>query len=70
MKILKQGRKVKKYLRFTCKNCDCVFLAEKNEYKFEGRYYHNDRYSDRYSCTCPNCNVKTYSTAEDEIVEE
>ena len=70
MKILKQGRKTKKYKRFECKTCGCVFLAERSEYKFEGRYFTMDGYEDRYSCPCPNCYDKVYSIAEDEIVEE
>lgn len=70
MKILVQGRKAKKYRRFECEVCGCVFLADRNEYKFEGRYFINDTCLDNYSCSCPNCGDIVYSNAGDEIVEE
>ena len=70
MKVLVQGRKLKRYKRFECKVCDCVFLADRKEHKFDGRFFTNERYYDRYSFACPNCGDTVYSTAEDEIVEE
>ena len=35
MKIIKEGdlNKLKKIKRFECKECGCIFEADKNEYK-------------------------------------
>jgi len=35
MKIIKEGNlnKLKKIKRFECRECDCIFDADKNEYK-------------------------------------
>lgn len=58
MKIIKEGNlnKLKKNKRFECKECGCIFEAEKNEYK-EGSQY-NYSY---YYCICPYCHQKVYT---------
>lgn len=52
MIIIKKGdiQKMKKIVRFECRNCGCIFEAEKGEYKIDSQY--NDEY---YSCECPFC---------------
>ena len=38
MLILREGRRelVMQKRRFECDNCKCVFIADKNEYRYEG----------------------------------
>ncbi len=57
MKIIKEGdlNKLKKIKRFECKECGCIFEAEKNEYKQGSQY--NDIY---YYCECPFCHKIVY----------
>lgn len=57
MKIIKEGdlNKLKKIKRFECKECGCIFEAEKNEYKHGSQY--NDTY---YYCECPFCHQIVY----------
>lgn len=52
MKIIQDGNpdKLKEIVRFTCKKCDCIFEAEKGEYKTDSQY--NETY---YICECPFC---------------
>ena len=58
MKIIKEGdlNKLKRIKRFECKECGCIFEAEKDEYK-EGSQY-NETY---YYCACPCCNQTVYT---------
>ena len=58
MKIIKEGdlKKLKKIKRFECKECGCIFEAEKDEYKWDSQY--NVTY---YYCTCPCCNQTVYT---------
>lgn len=57
MKIIKEGdlNRLKKIKRFECKECGCVFKAEKDEYKLGNQY--NDEY---YYCKCPCCHQIVY----------
>lgn len=53
MKIIKEGNLelLKKYVRFECNHCGCVFEAEKGEYVI-----HSDqREGTWYSVKCPTC---------------
>lgn len=52
MTIIREGdmRKIKKVLRFECRNCGCIFEAEKGEYRVGTQY--NEEY---YYCECPFC---------------
>lgn len=66
MKIIKQGlgeeewkRKAKEIRRFKCDRCECIFEAEKSEYKSSSQY--NETY---YYCECPNCRYSAYETTE------
>lgn len=58
MKIIKEGdlKKLKKIKRFECKECGCIFEAEKDEYKRGSQY--NEEY---YYCACPYCNQRVYT---------
>lgn len=58
MKIIKEGdlKKLKKIKRFECKECGCIFEAEKDEYKWGSQY--NEAY---YYCACPYCNQTVYT---------
>ena len=58
MKIIKEGNldKLKKIKRFECKECGCIFEAEKDEYKWDSQY--NETY---YYCACPCCNQIVYT---------
>ena len=58
MKIIKEGdlKKLKKIKRFECKECGCIFEAEKDEYKWGNQY--NETY---YYCACPCCNQTVYT---------
>ena len=58
MKIIKEGNldKLMRVKRFKCKECGCIFEAEKDEYK-RGRQY-NGTY---YYCACPCCNQTVYT---------
>ena len=57
MKIIKEGNldKLKKIKRFECKECGCIFEAEKDEYKWDSQY--NETY---YYCKCPCCYQTVY----------
>ena len=57
MKIIKQGdaNKLKRIKRFECKECKCIFEAEKNEYQTGSQY--NEIY---YYCKCPCCGSIVY----------
>ena len=56
MKIIKQGKKPNKEIKFSCTLCGCEFIAEYGEYSIldDG---HNDI---EYECDCPNCDSKCY----------
>lgn len=52
MKIIKPGKQLGKEIterRFKCPICECVFSAEKDEYKV------NIVNNPFYFCECPNC---------------
>ena len=62
MKIIKKGlskeqveKKLKQTKRFSCGFCECVFEADKNEYKSE-----EVQFNMYYYCICPNCSEKAY----------
>ena len=57
MKIIKEGNlnQLMKVKRFECQYCNCIFEANKDEYKTGTQY--NDRY---YYCECPYCKNKVY----------
>ena len=52
MKILKWGVKKKEVAKFVCKYCECEFLAEDEEYKYENYPWDDVSW---YSVTCPCC---------------
>lgn len=57
MKIIIPGdaTRLKKIKSFTCKECGCVFEADKTEYRSESQY--NEEY---YACKCPTCGQWVY----------
>lgn len=59
MKIIKKGREkdLKKTKRFTCRECGCVFEADKGEYQ-SGQQY-NETY---FFCKCPFCGKEAPET--------
>ena len=58
MNIIKKGdvNRLRKTKTFTCRECGCVFEANKGEYKSGMQY--NEEY---YYCQCPTCNRTAYS---------
>ena len=63
MKIIKQGkpkeevdRLINATKRFECKRCDCIFEADKDEYKSCEFEYNRIN----YYCICPNCGIQAY----------
>lgn len=46
----------KRYRRFTCSNCGCIFVAESHEYQYDQH--------DGYSCKCPCCHSYAYKNQE------
>ena len=57
MKILKPGdlSLIKRTKRFECRNCGCIFQADKDEYKI------NHQYNEEYAyCQCPFCHKTVY----------
>lgn len=57
MKIIIPGdlKKLNKTKQFTCKNCGCLFEANKDEYYIGAQY--NEEY---YYCKCPFCDKLVY----------
>lgn len=53
MRILREGNGelVIRSRKFECDNCGCVFVANKNEYRYIG----NQREGDAWRCNCPYC---------------
>ena len=51
MRIIKAGRPKRAIARFECRECGCVFEAERCEYRIETDY-RNGHY---YVCPCPTC---------------
>lgn len=53
MRILREGQMelVERSRKFECDNCKCVFIADKNEYRYNG----NQREGDIWQCDCPFC---------------
>lgn len=62
MEIIVQGNldKIKKTKEFNCLKCGCVFKANSGEYQYSWSQY-NESY---YSCICPYCGNKVYSTSQ------
>lgn len=58
MEIIKQGdlSKLKNPKRFECLRCGCEFLANDNEYVYEGMW----RNLQTYTSYCPCCGTKTF----------
>jgi len=58
MKIIREGnvKRLLKTKRFTCKECGCVFEANKGEYESGVQY--NEEY---FYCQCPTCKRTAYS---------
>lgn len=52
IKIIKPGndKKLKGTRTFICRNCGCIFEADKEDYRSDT--YYNSLY---YKCTCPYC---------------
>lgn len=57
MNILRKGdiNKINRIKRFNCKNCGCLFEANKDEYRVGSQY--NEEY---YYCKCPFCHEFVY----------
>jgi len=57
MTIIVEGdlNRLNKVKRFSCRECGCVFDADKTEYTAESQY--NETY---YKCTCPTCGNTVY----------
>lgn len=53
MRILREGQRelVMQSRRFECDTCKCIFIADKNEYRYDG----NQRDGDVWMCDCPCC---------------
>ena len=69
MKILKWGVKKKKLAKFVCKHCECEFLAEDEEYKYEFCHWDDESW---YSITCPCCKklIRVKKLDIETIIEE
>ena len=60
MKIIKRGQiPEEKVVRFTCRNCDSVMEATRNEYTV-----HNHRNETILSILCPVCTADVYADAQ------
>lgn len=57
MKIIQEGseKQLNKIKRFECRNCGCIFEADKTEYKSENQYNETS-----YYCECPFCKRHTF----------
>lgn len=55
IKIIKPGNdeKLKETRTFFCRNCGCIFKADKEDYHSDSQY--NNLY---YYCACPYCKSK------------
>ena len=53
MRILREGQRelITQPRRFECDTCKCIFIADKNEY----RYSEDQREGDAWWCDCPCC---------------
>lgn len=60
MEIIREGnlKHSKKPIRFICKICDCIFIADNTEYQYCGCQIEGDE----WKCKCPACNKVVYST--------
>lgn len=57
MKIIKQGKKPNKEVKFTCNECGCEFIAEEGEFDIS----HIGHDYIEYACaSCPNCGTHCY----------
>ena len=63
MKILVQGdiEKTKKYKRFDCKHCGCVFLANGDEYND----WSNQHDGVMFGIECPCCNRMVWNYSDE-----
>ena len=64
MKIIKKGKIKKKENKFTCPNCECVFLADETE--FEKMITEKEEI---INICCPFCKVK-FEDRKDIVVDE
>lgn len=64
MRILIEGQRelVMQSRKFECSNCTCVFIADKDEYRYSG----NQLDGGMYSCNCPCCGNEVI-TSEDSL---
>lgn len=60
MKIIKAGKKPEYKRRFECRECGCVFIAEKSEYRTVAEEYQ----CVSYVCKCPCCGERCYGGQE------
>lgn len=61
MKILREGTIPLKLITFTCRNCGCIFEADKTEYT--GITNHMEELESNgsgYKCICPTCSNVVY----------
>ena len=58
MKIIKVGTIENETKRFECKNCGCIFEADKGEY-FMSSQMQILQGMNVYQCQCPTCNRMT-----------
>ena len=62
MKIIKEGNKEladtkrAQVIKFHCSMCECIWEANKNEYKNVGNHIDGDI----YECCCPTCGERIY----------
>lgn len=56
MRIINHGNVPRKVRRFICRNCGCIFEAEKGEYLV--RFDRNEEY---YEANCPDCHNAVHS---------
>lgn len=57
MKIIKKGKIPDTTKRFTCSNCGCIFVCNKNEYV---RHF-DQREGDYCEAKCPTCRTTVYA---------
>lgn len=65
MRILREGHRelVMQSRKFECDVCKCVFIADKNEYRYRG----DQREGDAWRCDCPCCG-KAVITSEAPLI--
>lgn len=55
MVILKKGTIFKDFKYFKCKNCGCIFKAEKGEWHTTSQFAQQLDGAGAYECECPSC---------------